>query len=254
MSTSLDRSSVSAVFNVSIKNCTCTFVSKFDSSRVWYPTKNFNLARPSFYYIYSFYFIQWGKNNNNNKKTSIWFPGSVFYLSSACVNACMGVTVVGVVSGSPALPVLHLQPVQPLNPAPSHHSLPSCFSMHAETCWKACWIVTFIHALPTLTLLAFAIYSLWSFQYWSSALINEFFSWLFSTLPKCHSACVPASRNTWKHCYLQQSSWGFIFIKCVTLFNFHPNLSLQGNFDTSDLFWLGQCDAEDQFIIQDLKR
>lgn len=71
---------------------------------------------------------------------------------------------------------------------------------------------------PHSACFCFTIYSVWSFQYWTSALVKELFSWLFSTLPKCLSACVPASRNTWKHWkhfYLQQSSWGFILLNVL---------------------------------------
>lgn len=168
------------------------------------------------------------------------------YLKSlACVNACMGVTVVGVVSGSPVLPVLHLQSVLPLNLAPNHHSLLLFFYACRdllESLLNSYLYTRLTH--PHSACFCFTIYSVWSFQYCSSALVKELFSWLFSTLPKCHSACVPASIIILR----------FHFVKCVPLFNFHPHLSLQGNFDTSDLFRLGQCDAEDQFIVQDQKK
>lgn len=139
------------------------------------------------------------------------------YLKSlACVNACMGVTVVGVVSGSPVLPVLHLQSVLPLNLAPNHHSLLLFFYACRdllESLLNSYLYIRLTH--PHSACFCFTIYSVWSFQYWSSALVKELFSWLFSTLPKCHSACAPASRNTWKHWKhfsLQQSSWGFILL------------------------------------------
>lgn len=121
------------------------------------------------------------------------------YLKSlACVNACMGVTVVGVVSGGPVLPVLHLQSVQPLNQAPNHHSLLLFFYACRdllESLLNSYLYTRLTH--PHSAWFCFTIYSVWSFQYWSSALVKELFSWLFSTLPKCHS------------------SWGFILLNVL---------------------------------------
>lgn len=117
------------------------------------------------------------------------------YLKSlACVNACMGVTVVGVVSGGPVLPVLHLQSVQPLNLAPNHHSLLLFFYACRdllESLLNSYLYTRLTH--PHFLLLCYLL----SLKLPVLEFSPELFSWLFSTLPKCHS------------------SWGFILLNVL---------------------------------------